>query len=323
MARSQEKRGVIRMKQKKRLLTRKQSRAIFIFLMLLWPVTHFVISWGINLSMIPMAFRTYGDSIAGEFVGWDRLLSNFEGIINLYKGEHKVYSEWIALRNTLSLYALVLFVNIPLSLTFAYLIYSKVPGWRMWQTLLYLPMIISAIVLVLVFRSFLLGGPFNTILNFLNLGDKIPYEGWLGPDTAWISIIIFSIWTGISSYLVYYLAAMRRIPDEFIEAARMDGATEYQIFFKIVFPLMLPSFANLTLLNVAELIGWSMPAFLMMDSMEGINGTGTIGLSLLNWSNSRIFGTAAAYGILVSAVFAPILMTVRKIVNKVTDTIQF
>ena len=116
---------------------------------------------------------------------------------------------------------------------------------------------------------------------------------------------------------------MRRIPEEFIEAAKMDGATEYQIFFKIVFPLMLPSFANLTLLNVAELIGWAMPAFLMMDSMEGLNGTGTIGLSLLNWSNSRIFGTAAAYGLLVSAVFAPILMTVRKIVNKVTEAIEF
>ena len=279
--------------------------------------------WGINFSMIPMAFKSYENSVYGEFVGWDNLFTNFIGVFNLYNGEFRLNNEWYALRNTLSLFVLVLLINIPAALCYAYLVYAKVKGWKIWQTLLYLPNITSAIVLVFVFRGFILGGPLNTILNKLDLGHLIPYEGWLGPKYAWPMILIFSVWTGISNNLVFYLAAMRRIPDEFLEAARLDGATEYQLFFKIVFPLVFPSLVTLIQLELAGLIGWAMPSFLMMDSMEGYNYTGAIGLSLLNWSNSRNFGIASAYGLLVTVIIGPIMMIMRKMVNKVTEDVQF
>lgn len=312
------------MNQKKKiLLTRKRSRQLFIFLMLAWPIVRFVIGWGINFSMIPMAFKNYTSSLTGVFVGWDKLFDNFIGVFNLFDGEHRLAGEWYAVRNTVSLYFLDSFINIPIALFFSYLIFMKVRGWRIWQTFLYLPNITSSIVLVLVFRGIIIGGPLNTILNQLGKGDVIPYEGWLGPKYAWPMILIFSIWTGISSFLIYYLAAMRRIPDDFIEAAQIDGATEYQIFFKIVFPLMLPNLATLVLLGFAGLIGWATPSFLMMDSMEGYNFTGTVGLSLLNWSNSRNFGIASAYGILVTLVMAPTLLLARRAVDKVSDKIQF
>ncbi len=316
-------RSLLMKRRKKLQLSRKRSKQIFVFLMLAYPVARFILAWAINVNMIPMAFKDYTDSIAGEFVGWDNLLKNFKGIINLYTGEHRLVSEWYALRNTASLYLLDTFINIPISLAFSYLIYIKVKGWRAWQTFLYLPNITSSIVLVLVFRGVIIGGPLNTILNQIGRGEAIPYEGWLGPKYAWPMILIFSIWTGISGMMIYYLAAMRRIPDDFIEAARLDGATEYQIFFKIIFPLMLPNLATLTLLGFTSLVSWSTPSFLMMDSMEGYNYTGTIGLSLLNWSNSRNFGTAAAYGLMVTVVLGPILLVTRRIVDKVTDTIQF
>ncbi len=310
-------------KMKKPLLTKKQSQRLFIFLMLAYPIIRFIIGWAINFNMIPIAFKNYSTSITGEFVGWDNLFANFQGVFNLYNGEHRLASEWVALKNTASIYVLDLFINIPLSLMFSYLIYMKLKGWNLWQTFLYLPNITSSVVLVLVFRGVIIGGPLNTVLNKLGRGDLIPYEGWLGPEYAWPMILIFSVWTGISMNILYYLANMRRIPEDFIEAAKLDGATEYQIFFKIIFPLMAPNWATLTLLNFAGLLTWSMPAFLMMDSMEGYNFTGTVGLSLLNWSNSRHFGIAAAYGLLCTAVLAPTTMVARKIVDKVTDKIQF
>ncbi len=311
------------MKEKKFQLTKKQSTRLFVILMLAYPVLHFILTWIINFSMIPIAFKDYTNSIEGVFVGWDNLFKNFKGVYNLYADKHRLATEWVALRNTGSLYLLDTFINIPIALFFSYLIYMKVRGWKAWQTFLYLPNITSSIVLVLVFRGLIIGGPLNTILNRMGQGDVIPYEGWLGPDHAWTMILIFSIWTGISSSMIFYLAAMRRIPDELIEAARLDGATEYQIFFKVVFPLMLPNLATLTLLGFTSIISWSTPSFLMMDSMEGYNFTGAIGLSLLNWSNNRNFGIAAAYGLLVTVVMAPILLFARRIVDKVTDTIQF
>lgn len=307
---------------KKPLLTQKQSRTLFVIIMLAYPMVHFVSAWYNNLNMIPMAFMSYSDSVNGEFLGWDNLFGNFKGVINLYTGEHRVTTEWTALKNTMSLYLLDIFINIPLSLIFTYLLYAKTKGWRTWQSLLYMPNITSSIVLVLVFRAVILGGPLNTVLNQMGKGDVIPYEGWLGPNNAWTMILIFSVWTGISSNIVYYLASMRRIPQDVIEAAQLEGATEYQIFFKIVFPLILPQVVTLVFLGFGSNIAWATPSLLMMDSTEGYNGTGAIGLSLLNWANNRNFGIASAYGVMVTAIMAPILMTMRKLSEKITEKLQ-
>lgn len=297
---------------------RKRSRQLFIILMLAWPVAHFIFSWSLNINMIILAFQDFTTSIEGVFVGF----RNFRDIFRRFDPEN-VYNEWHAVRNTLSLLPLCILINLPISLMFSYLLYMKLPGYKIWQILLYLPCITSAVVLVLVFRGFLIGGPFNTILNNLNMGDIIPFDGWLSDKYAWLMILIFSIWTGFSSNIIYFLSAMRRIPEEFVEAAKLDGATEYQVFMKVVFPLSMPTVSTLTMLGVAGLVGWAMPAFLMMDSMNGINGTGTVGLSLLNLANARAYGTASAYGLMVSVIIAPILLKLRQWVNKMTAKYEY
>jgi ABC-type sugar transport system permease subunit len=155
------------------------------------------------------------------------------------------------------------------------------------------------------------------------MGGMIPFDGWLSEKYAWPAILIFSIWTGFSGNIIYFLSAMRRIPEEFVEAAKIDGATEYQVFFKVIFPLSMPTVSTLTMLGVAGLVGWAMPAFLMMDSMNGLNNTGTVGLSLLNLANARAYGTASAYGLMVSFIVAPILLTLRHWVNKMTAKYEY
>ena len=297
---------------------RKRSRQLFIVLMLAWPVAHFIFSWALNINMIFLAFQDFTTSIEGVFVGF----RNFRDIFRRFDAGN-VYNEWISVGNTLSLLPLVILINIPISLMFSYLLYMKLPGYKIWQVLLYLPCITSTVVLVLVFRSFLVGGPFNTILNTLNMGDVIPFDGWLSEKYAWPAILIFSIWTSFSANIIYFLSAMRRIPEEFVEAAKIDGATEFLIFIKIVLPLSMPTVSTLTMLGVAGLVGWSMPAFLMMDSMIGLNNTGTVGLSLLNLANSRAYGTASAYGLLVTFIVAPILLKLRQWANKITAKYEY
>ena len=303
---------------KKSRWNRKRARQLFIFLMLAWPVAHFIFSWALNINMFVLAFQDFTTSVEGIFVGF----RNFRDIFRRFDTEN-VFSEWYAVRNTLSLLPLCILINLPISLIFSYLLYMKLPGYKIWQVLLYLPCITSAVVLVLVFRSFLIGGPFNTILNHIDMGHLIPFDGWLSDKYAWPVILIFSIWTGFSGNIIYFLSAMRRIPEDFVEAAKIDGATEYQVFMKVIFPLSMPTVSTLTMLGVAGLVGWAMPAFLMMDSMNGISYTGTVGLSLLNLSNARAYGTASAYGLIVSFIVAPILLTLRHWVNKMTAKYEY
>ena len=307
---------------KEKFWTRKRSRQLFIFLMMLIPVSHFIFTWALNLNMIPMAFKDYTTSLSGEFLGWDNLFANFQGIFRLYDTDNNMYHEWYALRNSLMIGGLSLFVLIPVTLFFSYLLYMKMPGYKVWQVLMYIPCITSAIVLVLVYRSFVVYGPFDSILNRIGLSELIPYEGWLSDKYAWTVIMIFNFWTGVSSNIVYYLSAMRRIPAEFMEAARMDGATEYQCFFKIVLPMVASSVLTLTLMGLGSIVSWGAVSLMMMEGSAGAHYTGAIGLSLLNWSTSRAFGTAAAYGLLITVIYAPIVIILRKAIDKITAKIE-
>lgn len=299
--------------------SRNRSRTIFIVLMLAWPVAHFILTWAINSSMLVMAFRDYTTSSSGKFVGW----SNFKGVFSLFETENHRYHEWYAVRNSLRLVPLTLLINAPLSLIFSYLIFLKMPAYKVLQVLLYIPCITSAVVLVLVFKGFMMSGPVNLLYSALGIYEKLPNNGWLSEDTAWTTIMIFSVWTGFSTNILYFLSAMRRVPQDFIEAAELDGATEYQKFFKIVMPLISPTVCTMLSLSIAALFGWAMPVLLFMGNDSGINFTGTLGLSILHWTTGRAYGVAAAYGIMLTIIASPMMIGVRLLSKKLERNIDY
>ena len=298
---------------------RRRRQTIFIVLMLAWPVLQFIMTWGINANMVVMAFYDYTlGAKSGQFVGFE----NFFGVFRLFDTS-RVYTEWYAVRNSLSLVVLTLFINAPISLAFSYLLYLKMRGYRMFQVLLYIPCITSAVVLVLVFKSFMMSGPIDSLYSLLGIYGKLPNEGWLGEHTAWNTILIFSIWTGFSTNILYFLSSMRRIPADFIEAAELDGATEFRTFTSIVMPLISPTVCTMLSLSLATLFGWCMPSLLMMGTDSGINFTGTLGLSILHWTSSKAYGTAAAYGILLTAIGAPLMIGIRILSKKLEQNVEY
>lgn len=299
---------------------RQRRRSLFIFLMLVWPVAHFIFTQVLNLNMFWMAFNDYTlGANHPTFVGFD----NFEGVFRLFD-KSLVENEWVAVKNSLSMGALVLCINVPLSLAFSYLIYTKVPGNGWLRKVLYLPCITSAVVLVLVFQSFMESGPLRVIYNFLGIADKWPVEGWLGPNTAWTTLLIFSVWTGFSQNMLYFLSSMNRIPEEYIEAAKLDGATEPQIFFKIVLPLISSTVGTMLTLTISSVFSWAMPSMLMMrGNTNGMNNTGTFGLSVLHYTMAKRYGIASAYGILLTLIAIPITLGVRWLTNRWADDTQF
>lgn len=299
---------------------RERRRSIFIFLMLLWPVGHFIFSQALNINMFWMAFNDYTlGANHPNFIGID----NFEAVLKLFDSA-LVENEWVAVKNSLSMGALVLFVNVPIALIFAYLLYSKVPGNRWLRVILYLPCVTSAVVLVLIFQSFMESGPLKMIYNLLDIAEKWPVEGWLGPNTAWTTILIFSVWTGFSQNMLYFLSSMNRIPEDYVEAAKLDGATEPQIFFKIVLPLISSTVGTMLTISVSAVFSWAMPAMLMMrGSTSGMNNTGTFGLSVLNFTMAKRYGVASAYGILLTLIAAPITLGIRWLTDKLADDSQY
>ena len=307
--------------------TKKQSgmkgvirrRRIFITIMLAWPVLHLLLEWYLNFDIIWMAFRDYTfDIISGEFVGFD----NFKGIFNMFDPSRNTIPEYYALLHCAQLMFLVIFVNAPISLAFAYLIYLKVKGYKFLRFALYIPVITSAVVLVLAYRQvFQPGGPMNYLYNYL--GIAWPDGGFFSAENAWSSIIAFSIWTGISTNIIYFISCMRRVPDSYIEAAKIDGASEPKIFFSIILPLASPTICTMISIGIAGVFGWALPSLLFVPQNAGGYNVGTMGLTILNFTTSRKYGLAAAYGIMVTLLACPIMIGIRKLANKLENAVEY
>lgn len=120
---------------------------------------------------------------------------------------------------------------------------------NLFRTAFYIPVLLSGIVVgfiwtILYNYNF---GVFNAILNSLGLGDWA--MDWLGnPKQTLISIITTMLWQTSGYYMVIYLAALQGIPQELLEAAKIDGANRGQQFRHITLPLIAGAVTvNLTL----------------------------------------------------------------------------
>lgn len=112
---------------------------------------------------------------------------------------------------------------------------------RFYQTLIIFPMFISAIGVAMLWKQ--LYDPNKGMINLLlaTFGLANPIEGspgWLDPNHGIYPLLLVSIWGGIGGQVILILAGLRRIPKSLYEAARVDGAGEFQCFYRISLPLM-------------------------------------------------------------------------------------
>ncbi len=117
---------------------------------------------------------------------------------------------------------------------------KKMAGRSFFRAAIFLPVVTSWVVVALVWQWLLnpANGLVNHVLTFLHL----PAPGWwTDPTWAMPSIILASAWKDLGFVMVILLAGLQAIPTDLYEAATVDGATGWQRFRRITFPLLSPS----------------------------------------------------------------------------------
>jgi ABC-type sugar transport system permease subunit len=108
-----------------------------------------------------------------------------------------------------------------------------------YRIVFFLPFITSFVVIALMF-----GLVFNNDFGLLNNGLSalgLPTVDWLRNErVALLAIILVGIWTYLGINALYFLAGLQNIPEEIIEAARVDGANRFQVFWRVTLPLLRP-----------------------------------------------------------------------------------
>lgn len=149
---------------------------------------------------------------------------------------------WIPLRNSVVFALCSICITNVLAILTAYLLTREIKGSRFIRTIYYLPSILPSVTSVIMF-GFLFdanGGIINTLLFRLGV-ETTALPGWLSDaDWAMPVIILINSW-GFGGKMIIYISGFNSISKDYCEAARIDGASEKGIFFRILLPLLMPS----------------------------------------------------------------------------------
>ncbi|AGB41267.1 permease component of ABC-type sugar transporter [Halobacteroides halobius DSM 5150] len=236
-------------------------------------------------SIIAVFIFVYGfiaRTIQVSFLNWNtfaKLLQgkkNYIGLknyINLFQDPRFQTDLWNTLYFTLFFILGCLFVGILLSV-----LVDNIPkGAYFFQNLYLYPFALSFVVTGTVWRWITAPGnlpdnPYGLNLLLENLGLSNLQWGWFtsttnlfGFNIALIPVLIAAIWQFSGYTMAMWLAGLKGVPQQLIEAARIDGASKWQIFTKILFPMLRP----VTLSAIIVLAHISLKAFALIYSMTG------------------------------------------------------
>ena len=167
------------------------------------------------------------------------------------------------------------FLNLPIwlvvSFALALILNQNVKGRGFFRTLYYLPSIVPVVSAVWIWKMFLDKnfGLLNYILSVFRPGTAL---AWLS-TYALQGLTAIAIWGGLGSGMVVFLAGLQGIPDELVDAARVDGASSWQVFRNVTLPLMTPViFMQLVLALIGSFQQFVVPLLLTTTTGSGSTG---------------------------------------------------
>lgn len=289
---------------------------LFYILMAAFPVLQFCVFYiGVNANMITKAFSAY-DMATGSYVfnGLDNFRRIFYDLTN-----NAVYG--VALKNSLIAYLITTAISLPLSLLMSYYIFKKGRGHKLFRALLFLPSIISPMVLSTIFR--IVTDKVYPELVFRFTGEFVP--GLLMGDSGTVFLLaaFYTVWTGFGVTTMMYRGAMDGVTPSMLEAASLDGAGEFTQFYKIILPMIFPTVSVFLLTGITGIFMNQLNLYNLFSANLGDPMVKTFGYQFfLETSQATLsdYPRLTAIGLLLSAITIPVVLGLRKLFNKLDPT---
>ncbi len=293
------------------------QRRLFILALLIVPLINFFVFYVyVNLDSIIMAFQTIenGETIFS--------LTNFEMLFKELGSDSS--TALISLKNTCIFFVQGFITGICTGFIISYFLYKKIPCSKLFRVLLFLPGLLSSVVVTRIFSYFVgYGGPVTKIIEAIT-GQK---DLLLLADSRYAlkTLLGYNIWLGLAGNMVLYMGGMNRIPKEVLEYGKLDGVSWVRELFQIVLPLMWPTIVTLITVQFTGIFAASGPIFLFT---QGKYETSTISYWL--WTkvydlplNSPQLNYGSAIGLFFTLVALPIVFGVRWILGKVQAAVEY
>ena len=294
--------------KEKTILSSKKRDAIFCALVLLYPVVQFCIFYiYVNISSVALAFQNQfnGQMIFAGFYQFSQVFYNFTQETSL------IYS----ISNSLIAYFVGLLISEPLAIIFSFSIYKKVAGYKFFRVMLFLPSIISSLVLVLIYRYFVE----NIIPEVWQMifGTKV---NLMDPNTtAFATILFFSTFIGCGGRTLMYTSTMGGINESIVESAQLDGVGFVGELWHITLPSIYPTIVTFIVAGIATIFTNELGLF-SFYSTEADYKLYTFGYYI--YRNTQLSADGSKYpylsslGLLLSCIAIPLTLLVKKCMEK-------
>ena len=235
--------------------------------------------------------------------------------------EKPAFNEMIsAIKNSL-LVGLNDLILITISVTMAFFFYKKLPGRGVFRIIFFIPSIVSIVVYTMVFQYMFTagdeGGPAQMIIMKLFNLKEVPI--WFEKDYGIYMIMLYCLWVGTGYNILILGGAIANLPEEVMESARLDGAKLRHELFILVIPMIWPTISVAILGSVTTMFTLFLQVKLLTD------GKAPTIAWIINSAIQNPFSQprAASIGLICTVVATPIILVVKRILDKASESFGF
>ena len=290
-------------KKKKSLV---KDDKIFYWLLMALPVLQFVIFYIIvKGNSILFAFQEY-DAIT-EQITW-----TWRYVRDAFRLMTQESSMITMLKTTIKSYFIVLLIGTPLGLLFSFYISKKYIGSGFFRVMLFVPSIVSAVVLATIFQIFVERAVHAYIEDVFN--KQIP--GLLEEtDTRFPTLMFYNIWVGFGVSVLMFSDSIGNIAPEIIEASHIDGVNSFQEFWFVTLPHVYPTLSTFLITGVAGIFTNQYQLFTLYGAKEAPSMLWTYGFYFFNKTQAAVsraeYPLLSAMGLWMTVVCLPLTLLVK------------
>lgn len=294
-----------------------KTRVLFILSCVVLPVLNFLVFYVyVNLSSFTMAFTDRNGAFS---------VDNF---VRLYEEITQPDSPLqIALKNTLLTFGITV-IMFPFQVLVSYFIYKKIPLAGAYRFLFFIPTVIFSVAISTIFTRMM--APNGAVAEFVQKMQGLDYPPELLADSAYANIVVIAhmVWLTFPGDLIIWGGTFARIPQDVLEAGKIDGTSWWTEFTRITVPMVWPTVSLQMVLKFCGIFGASGAVFLLT---KGEYGTMTLAswmyLQLYNQSGnvftSNVYNYLSAVGLVTTVIAVAISLVVRKITDKFFNDVEF
>jgi len=261
------------------------------------------LAFGIVFVIVPIAvaaylsFTNFQAFVAPRWVGLDNY-------VHLLTRDPFFFQ---TLRNTFAFAVGAVAILVSLALVVAYAL-STVRFKSFWRSVYWLPMVTNLVAVAFVWK-FVLEDAYGLMNRALDLVG-LPGPGWLtDPSMAMVSVILVFVWMNLGRSMLLLSAGIDGIDESCLEAARMDGASNWDVFRRVTIPLLKPTLLFVIITNLFLTLGSSFPLMLVLTEGGPAHSTTVTALYMYQMAFADLrLGRASAAAFLLALVILPVTL---------------